>query len=218
MREIAVRTSARRELVDITEKVAEIARESDADGVWLVYVPHTTAGVTINEGADPDVATDIVMALESAVPDRQPWKHAEGNSPAHVMSSLVGSSVLVAVSRKGNSFSGPGSRSSSASSTARGPGRSGCDRSDETPGRAGRDRLGHGRPASRGRRAALLRDPGAVGGAALVLSVSRRRSLAGASMARPGEQVPWLSASAFRPPFRAPSCRSPRCPSTAPRC
>ena len=97
MREIAVRTSARRELVDITEKVAEIARESDADGIWLVYVPHTTAGVTINEGADPDVATDIVMALESAVPDRQPWKHAEGNSPAHVMSTLVGSSVLVAI-------------------------------------------------------------------------------------------------------------------------
>lgn len=97
MREIAVRTSVRRELVDITEKVAEIARESDADGIWLVYVPHTTAGVTINEGADPDVATDIVMALESAVPDRQPWKHAEGNSPAHVMSTLVGSSVLVAI-------------------------------------------------------------------------------------------------------------------------
>ena len=97
MREIAVRTSARRELVDITEKVAEIARESDADGIWLVYVPHTTAGVTINEGADPDVATDIVMALESAVPERQPWKHAEGNSPAHVMSTLVGSSVLVAI-------------------------------------------------------------------------------------------------------------------------
>ena len=97
MREIAVRTSARRELVDITEKVAEIARESDADGTWLVYVPHTTAGVTINEGADPDVATDIVMALESAVPNGQPWKHAEGNSPAHVMSTLVGSSVLVAI-------------------------------------------------------------------------------------------------------------------------
>ena len=97
MREIAVRTSARRELVDITEKVAEIARESDADGIWLVYVPHTTAGVTINEGADPDVATDIVMALESAVPNQQPWKHAEGNSPAHVMSTLVGSSVLVAI-------------------------------------------------------------------------------------------------------------------------
>ncbi|HET6617624.1 MAG TPA: secondary thiamine-phosphate synthase enzyme YjbQ [Gemmatimonadota bacterium] len=96
MREIAVRTRARRELVDITQKVAEVARESDADGIWLVYVPHTTAGVTINEGADPDVATDIVMALESAVPDRQPWKHAEGNSPAHVMSTLVGSSVLVA--------------------------------------------------------------------------------------------------------------------------
>jgi secondary thiamine-phosphate synthase enzyme len=97
MREIAVRTRARRELVDITDRVAEVARASGADGLWLVYVPHTTAGVTINEGADPAVATDIVTALENAVPDRQPWKHAEGNSPAHVMSTLVGSSVLVAV-------------------------------------------------------------------------------------------------------------------------
>lgn len=96
MREIPVRTTARRELVDITSKVAEAAR-ADGDGVWLVYVPHTTAGVAINEGADPSVATDLVQALERAVPDDQPWDHAEGNSPAHVMSTLVGSSVLVAI-------------------------------------------------------------------------------------------------------------------------
>ena len=63
----------------------------------MVYVPHTTAGVAINEGADPSVAVDIVRALERAVPDDQPFEHAEGNSPAHVMSTLVGSSVLVAV-------------------------------------------------------------------------------------------------------------------------
>lgn len=96
MREIPVRTTARRELVDITSKVAEAAR-ADGDGVWLVYVPHTTAGVAINEGADPSVATDLVQGLERAVPDDQPWDHAEGNSPAHVMSTLVGSSVLVAI-------------------------------------------------------------------------------------------------------------------------
>jgi secondary thiamine-phosphate synthase enzyme len=96
MRELPVRTRARRELVDITAEVAEATRE-DGDGVWLVYVPHTTAGVMVNEGADPSVATDIVMALENAVPEAQPWDHAEGNSPAHVMSTLVGSSILVAL-------------------------------------------------------------------------------------------------------------------------
>ncbi|MGH6886421.1 MAG: secondary thiamine-phosphate synthase enzyme YjbQ [Geminicoccales bacterium] len=95
MREIQVRTRAHRELVDITRQVSDAARESGGDGVWMVYVPHTTAGVTVNEGADPSVATDMVMALENAVPDEQPWKHDEGNSPAHVMAALVGSSVLV---------------------------------------------------------------------------------------------------------------------------
>ena len=97
MREIQVRTRARRELVDITRQVAAAARESGGSGAWLVFVPHTTAGVTINEGADPAVADDILTALEAAVPEGQPWKHAEGNSPAHVLSTLVGSSVLVAV-------------------------------------------------------------------------------------------------------------------------
>jgi secondary thiamine-phosphate synthase enzyme len=97
MREIQVRTRARRELMDVTRQVAAAAREAGGDGAWLVFVPHTTAGVTINEGADPAVADDILMALEAAVPEDQRWKHAEGNSPAHVLSALVGSSVLVAV-------------------------------------------------------------------------------------------------------------------------
>ncbi|CAN5760293.1 secondary thiamine-phosphate synthase enzyme YjbQ [soil metagenome] len=95
MRELPIRTRARRELVDITSQVADAAREAGGDGVWLVYVPHTTAGVTVNEGADPSVATDVVKALENAVPERQAWDHAEGNSPAHVLSVLTGSSVLV---------------------------------------------------------------------------------------------------------------------------
>jgi secondary thiamine-phosphate synthase enzyme len=97
MREIQVRSRAGRELVDITRHVAAAARETGGDGAWLVFVPHTTAGVTINEGADPAVADDILRALESTIPEDQPWKHAEGNSPAHVLSTLVGSSVLVAV-------------------------------------------------------------------------------------------------------------------------
>lgn len=97
MREIQVASRSRRELVDITRQVAAAARETGGDGAWLVFVPHTTAGVTINEGADPAVADDILMVLEAVVPEDQRWKHAEGNSPAHVLSTLVGSSVVVAV-------------------------------------------------------------------------------------------------------------------------
>ena len=97
MREVQVRTRARRELVDITRQVASAARETGGDGAWLVFVPHTTAGVTINEGADPAVVDDILMALEAVVPEEQQWKHAEGNSPAHVLSTLVGSSAVIAV-------------------------------------------------------------------------------------------------------------------------
>ncbi len=94
MKKIVLKTDRRRILVDITDQVAgAIGRE---DGVWLVYVPHTTAGVTINEGADPDVARDILMAWERLVPEDLPYRHAEGNAPAHVLASLAGSSVLVA--------------------------------------------------------------------------------------------------------------------------
>jgi secondary thiamine-phosphate synthase enzyme len=93
LKRIALKTDRRRILVDITDQVAE-AIGSD-DGAWLVYVPHTTAGVTINEGADPDVARDILMAWERLVPEDLPYRHAEGNAPAHVLASLAGSSVLV---------------------------------------------------------------------------------------------------------------------------
>ena len=93
--ELTVRTPRRRALVDITEQVA--AALGDRSGVWLVFVPHTTAGVTINEGADPAVAKDVLARLEELAPDDAEYEHAEGNSPAHVMVSLVGSSALVPV-------------------------------------------------------------------------------------------------------------------------
>ncbi|HKY60490.1 MAG TPA: secondary thiamine-phosphate synthase enzyme YjbQ [Gemmatimonadota bacterium] len=94
MKRIALRTDRKRTLVDITDRVAEaIGRD---DGVWLVYVPHTTAGVTINEGADPHVARDILMAWERLVPEDLPYRHAEGNAPAHVLACLAGSSVVIA--------------------------------------------------------------------------------------------------------------------------
>lgn len=95
MKEIQLRTERKRALVDITGRVTDAL--AGEDGVWLLYVPHTTAGVTINEGADPDVALDILMAWERLVPEDLPYRHAEGNAPAHVLSCLAGSSVLVAV-------------------------------------------------------------------------------------------------------------------------
>jgi len=95
MKEITVRTPKRRAFVDITDQVARAIGAED--GVWIVFVPHTTAGVTINEGADPAVATDILARLEVMAPDDAGYEHAEGNAPAHVMTALVGSSALVAV-------------------------------------------------------------------------------------------------------------------------
>jgi len=93
-----IRTSKGEEIVDITARVREAVRASGlADGLAVVFVPHTTAGVTINENADPDVKADILMTLRKAVPDSLPYAHGEGNSPAHVKSSLVGSSVTVVI-------------------------------------------------------------------------------------------------------------------------
>ena len=95
-KKIEVRTDARDSLVDITDRVEEAVSESRVDaGLCVIYVPHTTAGVTINENADPSVRRDLLMALAQAVPDSLPYTHAEGNSPAHVKASLVGSSATV---------------------------------------------------------------------------------------------------------------------------
>ncbi|MBA2564912.1 MAG: YjbQ family protein [Gemmatimonadetes bacterium] len=96
--ELSVRSAAREEFVDVTERVGEVVRELGVrEGFVLVYVPHTTAGVTINEGADPDVRRDMLAALARIVHDDPSFLHAEGNSPAHVKTSLMGSSVIVPV-------------------------------------------------------------------------------------------------------------------------
>ena len=98
MKSIGVKTRARTELIDITSHVRQAVASAGIDeGICVVYVPHTTAGVTINENADPSVREDILMALERVVPDSLPYTHGEGNSPAHVKSSLVGSSVHVII-------------------------------------------------------------------------------------------------------------------------
>lgn len=96
-----VRTSRRCELVEVTDRVRVAVRESGvADGAVLVYCPHTTAGVTIQENADPDVPHDLLLALENAVPlaaAKGRYRHGEGNSDAHAKASLVGASCWVPV-------------------------------------------------------------------------------------------------------------------------
>ena len=94
-----VKTRSREELLDITGVVREALHSSSSHGVSavMVFIPHTTAGVTINENADPDVGTDIIAGLKRLVPLEQGFRHAEGNSDAHIKASLLGSSVMVPV-------------------------------------------------------------------------------------------------------------------------
>jgi len=98
MKDLIVKTSKRTQFVDITDQIADIVSESGLkDGIVAVFVPHTTAGITINENADPDVVTDITSVLDKAVPWSDGYRHSEGNSAAHVKASLMGSSVSVIV-------------------------------------------------------------------------------------------------------------------------
>jgi secondary thiamine-phosphate synthase enzyme len=96
-RRFDIRTHSHDELADITGQVLSAVEDSEVkDGIVTVYVPHTTAAVTINENADRDVVADILAALDAAVPWRQDfYQHGEGNSAAHVKSSLVGCSVTI---------------------------------------------------------------------------------------------------------------------------
>ncbi len=97
METIQVRTRARDELLEITAEVRDCVRDSGVtDGLVDVYVPHTTAGITINENADPTTEADILADLDRLIPWRQTYyRHMEGNSAAHLKASLVGSSVRV---------------------------------------------------------------------------------------------------------------------------
>ncbi len=83
---------------DITETVREsLVKSGVQDGICVVYCPHTTAGITINENADPDVAQDILLGLSRAFPDRPEFRHVGGNSTAHLKASCIGSSVTVII-------------------------------------------------------------------------------------------------------------------------
>ncbi len=98
MLQMTIKTHAQTEMIDITGEIQELLRSQGIkDGLCILYVPHTTAGITINESADPSVQRDILMVLNSMVPWKADYRHMEGNSPAHVKSSLMGPSQTVVV-------------------------------------------------------------------------------------------------------------------------
>ena len=98
IQEFSVRTRSRTEFVDITGQVSKIVQESKvSSGMAIVFVPHTTAAVTINENADPSVQHDILADLNRLIPFAGPYQHTEGNSAAHIKSSLVGPSETLLI-------------------------------------------------------------------------------------------------------------------------
>ena len=100
MVEFSVSTKTRSQFINITREVQSAVNEIELEeGVCTVFIPHTTAGITINENADPDVVVDIQAALEKAVPWNAGYRHGEGNAAAHVKASIMGSSVNIIVER-----------------------------------------------------------------------------------------------------------------------
>ena len=98
LKEITIQTNTQTQILDITAQVQKVLGESGiAEGLCCVFVPHTTAGVTINENADPSVKQDIVMELNKVIPFDDNYNHLEGNSAAHIKASIIGSSVNVPV-------------------------------------------------------------------------------------------------------------------------
>jgi len=93
-----VKSGKQTELIDITAKIQDAVLSADiGQGLCMLYVPHTTAAITINESADPSVKEDILMIIDKIIPWKAGYRHLEGNSPAHIKSTLVGSSELIAI-------------------------------------------------------------------------------------------------------------------------
>ena len=96
--QLSVSTHTRAEMLDITPMIQQVVRESGTmEGVCYVFVPHTTAGITINEHADPDVSQDILAGLDRVAPWNANYRHSEGNAAAHIKASLMGSSTTVLI-------------------------------------------------------------------------------------------------------------------------
>ena len=99
LREITIKTNNSTQILDITAQVQKVVKESKiAEGLCCVFVPHTTAGVTINENADPSVKEDILKELNKVIPFNDHYSHLEGNAAAHIKASIIGSSVNIPVS------------------------------------------------------------------------------------------------------------------------
>ena len=95
---LTVKSKMRTQLIDITLDIQKAVRSSGiSEGLCMLYVPHTTAAITINESADPSVASDIMMVLNEVIPWKADYRHLEGNSPAHIKSTLVGASEIIAI-------------------------------------------------------------------------------------------------------------------------
>ncbi len=100
MKVLEIKTNTREEFIDITPLVEKVVRKSgENEGICYIYVPHTTAGIIINENADPSVKRDILMALDKLIPESWSYNHMEGNSPAHIKSSLIGHSVSLLIEK-----------------------------------------------------------------------------------------------------------------------
>ncbi len=98
MKKISISTRSRTELIDITHHVAQAVKELGIkDGFCTIFIPHTTAGIIINENADPSVGEDILMELDKLIPFENGYSHIEGNAAAHIKASVVGPSVMVIV-------------------------------------------------------------------------------------------------------------------------
>ena len=98
MKEFTVRSEQRNQMIDITREVQRVVEhEGVKDGMAVIYVPHTTAAVVINEGADPDVQRDIMATLQKLIPGQSDYRHLEGNSDAHIKSALIGCSQTLLV-------------------------------------------------------------------------------------------------------------------------
>jgi len=96
VKRLAIQSTKKEEMIDITADVRRIVRESGVlRGICHLYVPHTTAGITVNENTDPNVKLDIIAQLEKAVPREGKYRHAEGNAAAHIKSSIIGSSQAI---------------------------------------------------------------------------------------------------------------------------
>jgi secondary thiamine-phosphate synthase enzyme len=100
IKELEIKTSCRNEMLDITARVQSVISESRiSSGLCVIYSPHTTAGVTINENADPSVKRDILEFLKKTIPDSKAYHHSEGNADSHIKASLIGSSVSVLIEK-----------------------------------------------------------------------------------------------------------------------